>query len=100
MHYFLYGIASSELLVALHYFLCRTSNRGWESGCLLPKAICLNNAVETELRIIFNMNEKLEPFEKADGGFSRTSHFPCFPFALTMFPTPGRKGTNRLLNHT
>lgn len=60
MHYFLYGIASSELSVALHYFLCRGSNRGWESGCLLPKAICLNNGVETELRIMFNMNEKLE----------------------------------------
>lgn len=100
MHYFLYGIASSELSVALHYFLCRGSNRGWESGCLLPKAICLNNGVETELRIMFNMNEKLEPFEKADGGFSRTCHFPCFPFVLAMFPPSGRKGTLRLLNHT
>lgn len=78
MHYFLYGIASSELAVALHYILCRASNRGWESGCLLPKAICLNNTVETQLRIMFNMNEKLEPFEKADGGFSRIFPEPAF----------------------
>lgn len=48
MHYFLYGIASSEPSVALHYFLSRGSNRGRESGCLLPKAICLNNGVETD----------------------------------------------------
>lgn len=56
VHYFLYGIASCELAVALHYFLCRASNRGWESGCLLPKTICLNNAFETQLRMMFNMN--------------------------------------------
>lgn len=46
------------------------------SGCLLLKAICLNNALETQLRIMFNMNEKLEPLEKADEGFSRTCYFP------------------------
>lgn len=99
MHYFLYGIASSELAIALHYFLCRASNRGWESGCLLPMTISLKNAFETQLRIMFNMNEKLEPFEKADGEFSRT-HLPCFPFALAMFPASGRKGTHRFLNLT
>lgn len=51
------------------FVLCKSSSRGWESGCLLPKAICFSNAVETQFRIIFNMNERLEPLEKAFGGF-------------------------------
>jgi len=37
------------------------------------------------------MNEKLEPLEKADGGFSRPTNLPlsCFAHACIMFSAPG-----------
>lgn len=54
---------SSTGLIMYH----KSSGGGQERGSLFPEAICFSNAARAQFRIIFNMNEKLEPLEQADG---------------------------------
>lgn len=65
----------------------KSSSGGQERGSLFSEAICFSNAVRAQFRIIFNMNEKLEPLEQADGVFvfSPPDHeLVCFFFLSTF----------------
>lgn len=89
-----YASDSGIALIMYH----KSSNGGQESGSLFPEAICFSSAARAQFKIIFNMNEKLEPLEQADGvlfsspqtinlsaSFFKVHSSSCLLFCLTLF---------------